>query len=100
MKTLKIISYVFSLIHLAVQFYFFTGWQTRISDLGRMATNLDPVTLINANLGLNQESFVFLSLAILTLAAYLTVSGHLNLLITEKAIMGDTGATAPGTEGE
>lgn len=86
MKGMKIAQYAISLIHLVLQIFYFIQWNQRMSELDLLARKIDAATISNANLAMSQESFVFLGLAILTLAFYLTISIHLSRWIDERRI--------------
>lgn len=78
MKPIKIIHYLISAAHLALQLFYFTRWNNRLGDLTKMASNVNPATISNVNLGITTESFIFLSIVLLTLAIYVTLSAHLS----------------------
>ena len=85
MKYLKIAQYLLSLIHLALQIFFFINWSNRMGDISLLAGKIDTCNLTNASLALSQESFVYIGLAMLTLAFYVTIMFHIGVWINEQA---------------
>ena len=84
MKVMKVVQYLVSLIHLGLQIFYFIQWNNRMGALTTFARKLDATVLSNANLAVSQESFVYLGLAMITLAFYITISVHIATWIAEN----------------
>jgi hypothetical protein len=76
MRVPKMMLYGISALHLVLQFFYFFQFNGRLSEFTSMA-KMDAISLGNANFSMAQETYIYLFLAILTLAVYVTVSIHL-----------------------
>ena len=86
MKTLKIVQYIVSLLHLIAQIFYFIAWSSGMDKLPMISQQIDATFLSNTNLQMGQFSFLFIMLSLLSLAFYITVTFHLNLWINEARI--------------
>jgi hypothetical protein len=88
-KILKIGQYIISIIHLALQIFYYFVWNNRIVSLADQAKKIDSTLLSNLNFTLSQESFIFLSLSIITLVFYLTIAHLFSLWMMDQLQAGE-----------
>ncbi|MCE1245494.1 MAG: hypothetical protein LWY06_02495 [Firmicutes bacterium] len=90
MKHLKVVQYILSFFHICAQAFYFYSWQQALEKIqgvsGKISLQIQGATLSNINLQMNQVSFLYLMLAVFTLAFYMTVTAHVGLWTAEARL--------------